>query len=102
MQKQPGQGGSSATPKSIEGNDRQPESLSEFDSASRSGGVKPRDQGTGATAQTTPKRDNPADKDATATRILQAGVEKNPAKATEAAQQRTDPRIDKTGGSGRH
>lgn len=70
----------------------QPESLAEFDAAAREGGVKPRDLGTRADGETGPRPDDPKAKDATATRVLQAGVEKDPKAATQAAQSRKDPR----------
>jgi hypothetical protein len=73
----------------------QPESLAEFDAAARKGGVKPADLGTTATPETAPRPDDPADKDRTATEVLRAGVAKDPAAATRAAQARRDPRIDK-------
>lgn len=70
----------------------QPESLAEFDAAARKGGVKPKDLGTEADAETAPRRDDPRKKDETATRVLQAGVDKDPEAATKAAQSRKDPR----------
>lgn len=70
----------------------QPESLAEFDAAARKGGVKPQDLGTKADAETGPRRDDPRSKDETATKVLQAGVAKDPKAATQAAQSRKDPR----------
>ena len=72
----------------------QPETLETFDAAARKGGMKPKDVGMEATAETAPRRADPRSKDATATKVLQAGVEKDPAKAGEAARSRKDPRID--------
>jgi hypothetical protein len=73
----------------------QPETLAEFDATARKGGVKPSDVGMTATPETAPRPDDPVDKDRTATEVLRAGVEKDPAAATRAAQARRDPRIDK-------
>ncbi|MFO1148996.1 MAG: hypothetical protein U1E62_11535 [Alsobacter sp.] len=73
----------------------QPETLAEFDAAARNGGVKPDDIGTTATPETAPRPDDPSRKDRTATEVLRAGVEKDPAAATRAAQARRDPRIAK-------
>jgi hypothetical protein len=70
----------------------QPESLAEFDAAARKGGVKPANLGTTADAETGPRPDDPRQKDETATRVLQAGVDKDPSAATRAAQSRKDPR----------
>lgn len=72
----------------------QPEALETFDAAARKGGMKPRDVGTEATPETAPRRDDPRSKDEAATRVLQAGVEKNPKAAGEAARSRKDPRLD--------
>lgn len=70
----------------------QPESLAEFDAAARNGGVKPQGLGTKADDETAPRADDPAKKDDVATRVLQAGVNKDPEAATRAAQSRKDPR----------
>jgi hypothetical protein len=73
----------------------QPESLTTFEKAARSGGKKPGDQGLTATPETASRPDSTARKAETATKVLQAGVEKNPAKATAAVQKSRDPRIPK-------
>lgn len=70
----------------------QPESLETFGAAARRGGGKPLGGGLEATAETEPRRDDPAAKDRTATEVLRAGVEKNPQAATRAARSRKDPR----------
>jgi hypothetical protein len=73
----------------------QPESLTTFEKAARSGGKKPADQGLTATPETASRPDSSSRKAETATKVLQAGVEKNPAKATDAVQKSRDPRIPK-------
>jgi hypothetical protein len=73
----------------------QPESLTTFEKAARSGGKKPGDQGLTATPETASRPDSTARKAETATKVMQAGVEKNPGKATDAVQKSRDPRIPK-------
>jgi hypothetical protein len=73
--------------------DRQPEALETFEAAARAGGKKPDDIGTTATPETAPRPDDPARKAATATRVLEAGVDKKPEEATRAVQDSKDPRI---------
>jgi hypothetical protein len=75
------------------GDDRQPEALETFEAAARAGGKKPDDIGTHATPETAPRPDDPGRKAATATRVLDAGVDKNPEEATRAVQESRDPRI---------
>lgn len=73
--------------------DRQPEALKTFEAAARAGGQKPDDQGTRARPDTAPPADSSKRKADTATRVLQAGVDKEPGEATKAVQQSRDPRI---------
>jgi hypothetical protein len=65
-----------ATPKNSSGPEgRQPEALNRFDAASRSGSVKPKDQGLTAKPDTAPKPKSPAEKDNAAAEVLKAGAE---------------------------
>ena len=57
---------------------RQPEALDTFAAASRSGSVKPKDQGLAAKSDTRPKRKNPGEKDKAAAEVLKAGAEGRP------------------------
>ena len=63
---------------SSNGQGQQPEALNTFNAASKSGSVKPKDQGLTATADTAPKRKNPAEKNAAAAEALKAGAEGRP------------------------
>lgn len=72
---------------------RQPESLTTFEKAARSGGRKPADQGLSATPETAPRADDPDRKARAATDVLRAGVDKDPARATQTVQKSRDPRI---------
>jgi hypothetical protein len=72
---------------------QRPEALRSFEAASRAGGVKPQDQGLTAKGDTKPLPDDPQRKDETATKVLQAGVDKDPKAATKAVQDSDDPRI---------
>jgi hypothetical protein len=72
---------------------RQPETLKTFEAAARAGGKKPDDVGTHATPETAPLPDSTERKAATATKVLEAGVEKKPEEATRAVQESKDPRI---------
>jgi hypothetical protein len=54
---------------------QQPEALNTFDAASRSGSVKPKDQGLKAKPATAPKAKNPTEKDRAAAEVLKAGAE---------------------------
>jgi hypothetical protein len=73
--------------------DRQPEALRTFEAAGRSGGEKPDEQGLKARPETAPLPDSNERKAETATRVLQAGVDKNPKAATKAVQDSKDPRL---------
>ena len=73
--------------------DRQPKSLRTFEAAGRSGGEKPADQGLEARPDTAPLPDSNERKAETATRVLQAGVDKDPKAATKAVQDNKDPRL---------
>jgi hypothetical protein len=73
--------------------DRQPESLRTFEAAGRAGGEKPAEQGLTARSDTAPLPDSNARKAETATRVLQAGVDKDPEAATKAVQDNKDPRL---------
>jgi hypothetical protein len=57
---------------------QQPEALNTFDAASRSGSIKPKDQGLTAKSDTRPKRKNPGEKDRAAAEVLKAGAEGRP------------------------
>ena len=63
---------------SSDGQGQQPEALNTFNAASKSGSVKPKDQGLTAKAGTAPKRKNPAEKNAAAAEVLKAGAEGRP------------------------
>jgi hypothetical protein len=54
---------------------QQPEALKTFKAASRSGSVKPRDQGPTAKPDTMPKPKDPAEKNKVAAEVLKAGAE---------------------------
>ena len=54
---------------------RQPEALNTFNAASRSGSVKPADQGLTANPETGPKKKNPAQKNQAAADVLKDGAE---------------------------
>jgi len=72
-----------------------PESLRTFEAAGRSKGMKPKEQGLTAKPDTAPLPDSPKRKDETATKVLRAGVAKNPKAATKAVQDNPDPRLPK-------
>ncbi len=57
---------------------QQPEALKTFGAASRSGSVKPEDQGLTAKADTAPKAKDPSEKDRAAAEVLKAGAEGRP------------------------
>ena len=57
---------------------QQPEALNTFNAASRSGSVKPKDQGLTAKSDTAPKPKAPAEKDEAAAEVLKAGAEGHP------------------------
>jgi hypothetical protein len=54
---------------------QQPEALNTFSAASRSGSVKPRDQGLSAKDDTKPKQKSPGEKHKAAAEVLKAGAE---------------------------
>jgi hypothetical protein len=70
-----------------------PEALRSFEAAARAGGVKPPGQGLDATSETAPLPDSLEREVKTATEVLKAGVDKDPAAATEAVKDSPDPRI---------
>lgn len=72
-----------------------PESLRTFEAAGRSKGMKPKDQGLTAKPDTAPLPDSPKRKNETATKVLRAGIAKNPKSATRAVQDNPDPRLPK-------
>lgn len=57
---------------------QQPEALKTFDAASRSGSVKPADQGLTAKPETTPKPKDLAEQQDAAAEVLKAGAEGHP------------------------
>ena len=63
---------------------QQPEALNTFGAASRSGSVKPKDQGLTAKADTAPKPKDPSEKDKAAAEVLKAGAEGRPSTSTAA------------------
>jgi hypothetical protein len=54
---------------------QQPEALNTFEAASRSGSIKPADDGLRAKSDMTSKRKDPAEKNKAATDVLKAGAE---------------------------
>ena len=68
---------------------QQPEALKTFEAASRSGSVKPRDQGPTAKSDTMPKRKDPAEKNKAAAEVLKAGAEGRP-RTSAAAKKASD------------
>ena len=68
---------------------QQPEALNTFNAASKSGSVKPKDQGLTAKADTPPKSKNPSEKNAAAAEVLKAGAEGR-ARTNAAAQKASD------------
>lgn len=68
---------------------QQPEALNTFEDASRSGSVKPADQGLEAKPETAPKPKNPDEKHAAAAEVLKAGAEGRPA-TSDAAKKASD------------
>jgi hypothetical protein len=77
--------GSSSGPKG-----HQPEALNTFAAASRSGSVKPKDQGASAKADTAPKAKNLSKKHRAAADVLETGAKKQPRtiKAAKSASER--------------
>lgn len=69
---------------------RQPEALNTFGAASRSGSVKPKDQGLTAKADTAPKPKDPSEKHRAAAEVLKAGAEGRP--GTKAAAKKASER----------
>ena len=65
---------------------QQPEALRTFGTAARSGSKKPDDQGYEAKPETAPKSASSERKQKAAAEVLQAGVEKDPKKARDAAK----------------
>jgi hypothetical protein len=63
---------------SSDGRGQQPEALNTFNAASKSGSVKPKDQGLTAKSETGPKRKSPSEKNAAAAEVLKAGAEGRP------------------------
>jgi hypothetical protein len=57
---------------------QQPEALNTFNAASKSGSVKPKDQGLTAKSDTAPKRKSPSEKNEAAAEVLKAGAEGRP------------------------
>jgi hypothetical protein len=68
---------------------QQPEALNTFDAASRSGSVKPKDQGLTAKAETAPKPKGSSEKDRAAAEVLKAGAEGRPS-TSKAAKKASD------------
>ena len=64
--------------RSTESKGRQPEALKTFGAASRSGSVKPEDQGLTAKADTTPKTKDLSEKNEAAAAVLKDGAEGRP------------------------
>jgi hypothetical protein len=54
---------------------QQPEALNTFNAASRSGSVKPKEQGLTARSETRPDRKDPAEKSKAAAEVLKNGAE---------------------------
>jgi hypothetical protein len=75
--------------KNSSGKGRQPEALNTFGAASRSGSVKPKDQGLTAKADTSPKSKNPDEKNKAAAEVLRAGAEGRP-RTSKAAKKASD------------
>jgi hypothetical protein len=69
---------------------QQPEALNTFGAASRSGSVKPKDQGLTAKADTAPKPKDPSEKQRAAAEVLKAGAEGRP--ETKAAARKASDR----------
>jgi hypothetical protein len=68
---------------------QQPEALNTFNAASRSGSVKPRDQGLTAKEDTKPKRKDPAEKNKAAAEVLKVGAERR-SRTSAAAKKASD------------
>ena len=71
------------------GKGQQPEALNTFNAASKSGSVKPKDQGLTAKPDTAPKRKSPSGKNEAAAEVLKAGAEGRP-KTNVAAKRASD------------